>query len=427
MDYISKAYALLKEWKGNDYVFGLDCLDQVGSIAKEYGKKTLLVSNTTYMKYVADEVLASLKAAGVEIAGGKIAPDAKPNAPREDVYRLTTYILQFKPDSIVAVGGGSAIDACKAASMLATLGADITPEIDAYFGTGKVTEYLKETGKKLVPVIAVETSASSGAHLTKYSNITDPVVGQKKLIVDSAIIPAKSVFDYKVTISMPLSVTIDGALDAIAHTFEVFCGAKGDAYNKAKELAETAIGLVTTYAKDIIKNPKDVKAREAIGLATDLGGYAIMIGGTSGAHLTSFSLVDIVSHGTACGLMNPYYAVFYSKAIQPQLKVIGNIFKTHGYTDENIDALNGRELAVAVANAMINFEKSIGAPSRLTDLKGFKEEVHITRALNAAKDPDLKMKLQNMPVPMTADDVDEYMAPILKAAASGDLTLIKEM
>ena len=427
MDYISKAYALLKEWKGNDYVFGLDCLDQVGSIAKEYGKKTLLVSNTTYMKYVADEVVASLTAAGVEIAGGKIAPDAKPNAPREDVYRLTTYILQFKPDSIVAVGGGSAIDACKAASMLATLGADITPEIDAYFGTGKVTEYLKETGKKLVPVIAVETSASSGAHLTKYSNITDPVVGQKKLIVDSAIIPAKSVFDYKVTISMPLSVTIDGALDAIAHTFEVFCGAKGDAYNKAKELAETAIGLVTTYAKDIIKNPKDVKAREAIGLATDLGGYAIMIGGTSGAHLTSFSLVDIVSHGTACGLMNPYYAVFYSKAIQPQLKVIGNIFKTHGYTDENIDALNGRELAVAVANAMINFEKSIGAPSRLTDLKGFKEEVHITRALNAAKDPDLKMKLQNMPVPMTADDVDEYMAPILKAAASGDLTLIKEM
>lgn len=427
MDYISKAYSLLKDWKGSDYVFGLDCLDQVGAIAAEYGKKTLLVSNTTYMKKIAEEVSASLTAAGVEIAGGKIAPDAKPNAPREDVYRLTTYVLQFQPDSIVAVGGGSAIDACKAASMLASLGAAVTPEIDAYFGTGKVTEYLKETGKKLIPVIAVETSASSGAHLTKYSNITDPVAGQKKLIVDPAIIPAKSVFDYKVTCSMPLSVTIDGALDAIAHTFEVFCGAKGDAYDKAKELAETAIGLVTTYAKDIIKDPSDVKAREAIGLATDLGGYAIMIGGTSGAHLTSFSLVDIVSHGTACGLMNPYYAVFYSKAIQPQLKVIGNIFRAHGYTDEDIDALSGRQLAVAVAQAMINFEKSIGAPSRLTDLKGFKEEVHITRALDAAKDPDLKMKLQNMPVPMTADDVDEYMAPILKAAASGDLTLIKEM
>ena len=76
----------------------------------------------------------------------------------------------------------------------------------------------------------METSASSGAHLTKYSNITDPVVGQKKLIVDMAVVPAFSLFDYEVTCSMPVKVTIDGALDAIAHTFEVFCGAKGDAY-----------------------------------------------------------------------------------------------------------------------------------------------------------------------------------------------------
>ncbi len=427
MDYIARSYELLKEWKKDAYTFGVGCLDKVGGIAAGYGKKALLVSNTTYMKAVADEVAASLAAAGVELVEGKIAPDAKPNAPREDVYRLTTYVLQYKPDCIVAVGGGSTIDACKAASMLAALGGVVSPEVDEYFGTGKVTEYIKETGKRLTPVVAVETSASSGAHLTKYSNITDPVAGQKKLIVDPAIIPEHSVFDYKVTCSMPLSVTIDGALDAIAHTFEVFCGAKGDAYDKAKEIAECAIGLVTTYAKDIIKNPGDIKAREAIGLATDLGGYAIMVGGTSGPHLTSFSLVDIVGHGTACGLMNPYYMVFYSKAIQNQLKVVGKIFKDHGYIEEDISKLEGRALALAVASGMIAFEKSIGAPTTLSDIKGFKKEVHVPRALKAAKDPDLKMKLQNMPVAMTADDVDEFMAPILEAAVSGDLGLIKEM
>lgn len=427
MDYIARSYELLKEWKKDAYTFGVGCLDKVGGIAAGYGKKALLVSNTTYMKAVADEVASSLASAGVELAGERIAPDAKPNAPREDVYRLTTYVLQYKPDCIVAVGGGSTIDACKAASMLAALGGVVSPEVDEYFGTGKVTEYIKETGKRLTPVVAVETSASSGAHLTKYSNITDPVAGQKKLIVDPAIIPEHSVFDYKVTCSMPLSVTIDGALDAIAHTFEVFCGAKGDAYDKAKEIAECAIGLVTTYAKDIIKNPGDIKAREAIGLATDLGGYAIMVGGTSGPHLTSFSLVDIVGHGTACGLMNPYYMVFYSKAIQNQLKVVGKIFKDHGYIEEDISKLEGRALALAVASGMIAFEKSIGAPTTLSDIKGFKKEVHVPRALKAAKDPDLKMKLQNMPVAMTADDVDEFMAPILEAAVTGDLSLIKEM
>ena len=428
MDNFKKAYDLLKAWKGDSYVCGLGCLDKVGVIAKGYAGdngKVLVVSNMTYMKPVADRVLASLEKNGVEVAGGAVCPDAKPNAPREDVYRITTYVLQYKPSAIIAIGGGSTIDACKAASVLATLGSKVTPEIDYYFGTGKITEELAKTGATLVPVVAVETSASSGAHLTKYSNITDPVVGQKKLIVDPAIVPEVSVFDYKVTCSMPLSVTIDGALDAIAHTFEVFCGAKPEVYDLAKELAECAIGLVTTYAKDLIKDPKDIKAREAIGLATDLGGYAIMIGGTSGAHLTSFSLVDIVAHGTACGIMNPYYAVFYSKAIQKQLKVVGKIFKDHGYSNADIDSLEGRELAIAVASAMIEFGKSIGAPTKLSDLKGFKSEVHITRALNAAKDPDLKMKLQNMPVSMTADDVDEYMAPVLNAAATGDLSIIK--
>jgi alcohol dehydrogenase len=275
-------------------------------------------------------------------------------------------------------------------------------------------------------VLAVETSSSSGAHLTKYANITDPVVGQKKLIVDLAIVPEVSLFDYATTVSMPISVTIDGALDAIAHTFEVFCGAKGDSYAKAAEIAETAMDLVASYAKVLVDDPKNLEAREAIGLATDLGGYAIMVGGTSGAHLTSFSLVDIVSHGTACGIMNPYYAVFYAKAIQPQLRLVGSIFAKHGYITKKLDALSGRDLALAVAEGMIEFGKSINAPTKLSDLKGF-TEAHITRAVQAAKDPQLEMKLRNMPVPMTAADVDGYMEPILRAAATGDMTIIKEM
>jgi alcohol dehydrogenase len=426
MDYKKKAYELLNDWKGDNYVFGMGVIDQIGKIASKYGKRTMVVCNDTYMKPVLDKVLSYLKEEGIELAGGTVAPDAKPNAPREDVYRLTTYILQFKPDCIIAIGGGSTIDACKCASVLATLGGKVTPEVDHYFGTGVVTEELKNTGLKLIPVIAVETSASSGAHLTKYSNITDPVVGQKKLIVDEAVIPATSLFDYEITATMPVRVTIDGALDAIAHTFEVYCGAKEDKIDLCRDLAVTAINLCAENAKLLVENPKNLEAREAIGLATDLGGYAIMVGGTSGAHLTSFSLVDLVGHGTACGIMNPYYAIFYSKAIQPQLKVVGEIFVKYGYADSDITSKNGRELAEAVASAMIAYGKSINAPTTLGELSGFGEK-HIERALKAAKDPQLKMKLQNMPVPMTTDDVDVYMEPILRAAATGDFSLIKEM
>jgi alcohol dehydrogenase len=422
-----KAAGLLKAWKGDAYLFGLHILDQLGRACKKFGKSCLLVSSTQpRMAALNDRIIALLKGEGISVSGGVTAPGARPNAPREDVYRLESYILHYQPDFILAVGGGSAIDCVKAANALASLGGTLTPEIDHYFGTGVVSGGLKKTGKDLRPLAALQTSASSGSHLTKYANITDPQAGQKKLIVDPAIVPPLPFFDYALTATMPLGLTIDGALDTISHTFEVFCGAAGDTYDKAAQLAETAIDLVVANVKTLLKDPQNLDAREAIGLASDLGAYAIMVGGTSGAHLTSFSLVDIAAHGTACGVMNPYYAVFYSKAIQKQLKVVGAVFKKHGYIRGDLERLGGRDLSLAVAEGMIAFASSIGAPVKLSDLKGFGEE-HIQRALNAAKDPQLEMKLRNMPVPLTPADVDRYMEPILRAAAAGDMSLIREL
>jgi len=91
-----------------------------------------------------------------------------------------------------------------------------------------------------------------------------------------------------------------------------------------------------------------------------------------------------------------------------------------------MDSLSGRELGMAVAEAMIALSKRIGFPTTLGEVKGFTDG-HIERALTAAKDPQLKMKLQNMPVPLTAEMVDEYMGPILEAAKDGDLSRIKNV
>ena len=420
-----KARRLLLEFKGENYAFGLGVLKMAGEFGASFGKSALVISNATHVESVASVVVESLQARGAALAGGRIWLGARPNAPREDVYRMESYILHFKPDCIVPIGGGSTIDAAKAADVLAVLGG-YEADIDAYFGTGLVTKALKETGKSFVPIVAVQTSASSGAHLTKYSNVTDPIAGQKKLIVDDAIVPPRAVFDYGVTTSMPLGVTVDGIMDAISHCLEVFYGASGEAFDKVAEVALTGIELAVGYAKKVLSAPRDLEVREGLGLATDLGGYAIMIGGTNGAHLTSFSLVDITSHGRACGLMNPYYTVFFAPAIERQLKLLGEIFNRAGYMGEDLKALRGRELGVAVAKGMVAFAKDIGAPTKLADLPGFSDE-HIKRALEAAKDPQLGMKLKNMPVPLSADLVDEYMAPILEAAKVGDFTLIKNM
>lgn len=425
MDYRKKAKDLLKAYKGEQYTFGNGVLPEVAKIAKSYGKRVMLVSNTTYLKNVADTIAADCKAAGLELVGDRIVPDAAPNAPREDVYRLESYILHYKPDCIVSVGGGSAIDATKAANALASLG-ELSPEIEDYFGTGLVSKALEESGKTLLPLVAVQTSASSGAHLTKYSNVTDPVAGQKKLIVDEAIVPSHAVFDYEVTVTQPMSLTVDGALDGMAHCLEVYYGAAPEKQELLGEITEAAVRLIVEYTPKVIADPEDTEAREAIGLATDLGGYAIMVGGTNGAHLTSFSLVDLTSHGRACGIMNPYYTVFFAPQVVPQMERVAAIFKEAGFISADLSKLEPRRLGELLAEGMIAFSKSIQSPSRLSELEGFSDK-HISRALEAAKNPQLKMKLQNMPVPLSADQVDEYMGPILQAAKSGDLSIIKNL
>jgi alcohol dehydrogenase len=422
MSDFAKARALLHEFKGDSYLFGTRVLPRVGKKVTAAGKSAALVRETfegsdNFVEVIRD----SLSESGVEVVGE--ITGARPNCPREDLFRIADKLKAAAPDVVISFGGGSTIDATKAAEVLRTLGG----EIDDYFGTNLVTEALKNGVKSLTPHVAIQTAASSSAHLTKYSNITDTSTGQKKLIVDEAIVPAHPVFDYEVTYNAPQRLTLDGALDGVAHALEVLYGAVDKpTYGKVEEVAGTCIALVVRHLPRVVQNPKDKEAREALCLATDLGGYAIMIGGTNGGHLTSFSLVDILTHGRACAIMNPYYTVFFAPAIQRPLQIVGRIYQEAGLTNANLQDLQGRELGVAVAEAMFELARRIGFPTRLGEVEGFGQE-HIDRALAAAKNPQLKMKLQNMPVPLTAAMVDEYMGPILEAARDGNLEAIKNV
>ncbi len=417
-----KARALLHEFKGNSYLFGTDVLPKVGQAVAAKGKNAALVRGTfsgsdDYVEIISD----SLAEAGVNLVAE--IKGARPNCPREDMFRIADSLREIEADVVISFGGGSTIDAVKAAEVLRTLDGDI----DAYFGMGHVTKALHDKGKSLTAHIAIQTVASSAAHLTKYSNITEVSTGQKKLIVDDAIVPALAVFDYDVTYSTPRDLTADGALDGISHSLEVLYGAVGKPYyEKIEEIAGNCIRLAVSYLPRAIGNPEDKEAREALCLATDLGGYSIMIGGTNGGHLSSFSLVDILPHGRACAIMNPYYTVFFAPAIERPLRVIGKIYQQAELIEADIESLKGRDLGVAVAKGMFELARRISYPTRLSDVDGFSGQ-HIDRALAAAKNPQLKMKLQNMPVPLTVEMIDDYMGPILEAARDGNLALIKNV
>jgi alcohol dehydrogenase class IV len=424
---IQDAYQLLRKYRENDYIFGLDCLDRLGAQASFLDRKVSLVLsglNKSWGNGLQERVEATLRNAGVSLAGPAV-PGSAPNSPREDMFRMAEAFRGQTPDAIVAIGGGSTIDAAKGAWAYARLGGDY-PDIESYFGVGKVTEMLNRTGKHLVPFLAVQTAASSATHLTKYSNITNLVTNQKKLIIDNAIVPRKALFDYRMTTSMSPEFTADGALDGISHSLEVYYGAKGDVLEKAEPVCLLGIELIVNHVKTACECSDDLSAREALGLGTDLGGVAIMTGSTNGGHLTSFSLVDLLPHGRTCALMNPYYTVFFAPVIERQLRAVARIYRNAGYLKTKTDPLHGRDLGLAVAEAMLELSRDINFPATLKEVSGFKKK-HVERILTAAKNPQLDSKLKAMPVVMTASHVDEYLGSVLAAAESGDFSLIKNM
>lgn len=415
----NKAKKLIEEFKGEDYAHGLGCLNETGALLKDLGTCTLLITSLHHRDAESFQILSdSLEESSVRIVGHILS--AQPNSPKEDVFRIQEAILDTEPDCILAVSGGSGIDATKAAIVLADLGGDL----DNFFGIGKVTEKLDSMIERLLPFLAVQTASGSAAHLTKYSNITDIQTHQKKLIIDDAVVPPRCLFDYSLTRSMSPAFTCDGAFDGLAHCLEVYYGAQPDVYDKIEEIALTGIELILAYLERAVTAPEDLEAREALGLATDLGGYAIMVGGTNGAHLTSFSLVDVLSHGRACAMLNPYYTVFFSPAIQDQLRHLAELLRQYALVEETGLSRKGKDLGLAVAQGLIAMSKRVNFPTILAQIADF-TPAHIERALRAAKDPQLSSKLKNMPVPLTPDTVDEYMRPVLEAALTGDFNLIK--
>ena len=416
------ARKLLTEWKGDTCALGLDCLGRVGELTARLGTRALVVANSSrWLGPHLEAIGRSLSGAGVTRV--QRTNGSKPNSPREDVYRIQDAVVLSEPDVIVAIGGGSTIDTTKAANVLAAL----TPKahnVEPFLGVGKVAEALEATGATLPPLVAVQTAAGSGAHLTKYSNITDAATNQKLLIIDPAITPPSAVFDYSLTCSAPADLTMDGAFDGMCHATEAYYSAAPDTIDQLERIAAAAVELVVAGIAGATTDPEDLSAREALGLGTDLGAYAIMLGSTNGPHLNSFSMVDVVAHGRACAILEPYYTVFFAPAVERHLRVLGEVYARAGLIDTDLSTLHGRDLGLAVAEGMLALCRTVGFPTTLGELPTF-TDAHVEKALASAKNPALSSKLQGMPVSLSAEQVDEYMGAVLDAARTGDLGRIR--
>lgn len=419
-----KAEKILSAFPWTKYIFGWDILARITELLSntqnEQIRHLALITNLHLRdKENYDRLLHHLKKITLEVSGP--LPSAHPNTPVEDVLQLATTLKKLAPEAVLVASGGSGIDGAKAAIVLASLGG----EIEDYFGQGKVSQLLSSQKTSFPPLFALQTAAGSAAHLTKYANITNWSTRQKKLIIDEAIIPQGALFDYSLTITAPLSLTLDGAIDGLSHSLEVYLGASENPhFPQLEEICLLGIELILLALPQVIKNPNNKEARFLLGLATDLGGYAIMLGGTNAGHLSSFALVDILPHGRACGLLNPYFLVVFSSALPRQLKKLAELLAKHQIITSNSEKTDPLSLAYAIAKGLQHFYQQVGFPQSLKEIPGYTPS-HLERLLEMVANPQLRSKLQNMPFPLTPEGAHQLFTQVFRAAEEGDLSKLQ--
>jgi acetaldehyde dehydrogenase/alcohol dehydrogenase len=223
---------------------------------------------------------------------------------------------QFKPDVIIAVGGGSPIDAAKAMWMMYE-----HPDMNLDFESGTFAEHrthaydLPNMGT-LAELVCVPTTSGTGSEVTPFSVISDPASGKKFPLADYGLTPSMSIIDPQLVMSMPKKITSTSGFDALSHALESLVSAYATDFSKP--FSKEAACLLLKYLPRAYKQGEvDVEAREKVHYAASIAGLAFanaFLGvGNAVAHKLCFTLripqgmadAAIISHVVAYNSKDP--------------------------------------------------------------------------------------------------------------------------
>lgn len=232
-------------------VFGRDTVTQAGSLCARYGKKVLLVTGGKSVRAsgLFDRVLKSLQEAGLtvsELAG------VQPN-PRIDSVREGAAICKRDGiEIILAVGGGSVIDAAKGMAAGALYDGDAW---DFYSGKAQIEAAL--------PVGAILTLAATGSETNKNSVVSNPETEEKQGAGSPLLIPKFAILDPQLTTTVPLDQTTNGMVDIMAHVFEQYFSPTPNTF-LLDRMAEAILKTVIDVAPRLLADPSNYDLRAEI-------------------------------------------------------------------------------------------------------------------------------------------------------------------
>lgn len=350
------------------------------------------------------ESLDALQAVGIAV---RVHSDVVPELPVGEVVAAAEAARGWKPDVVVAYGGGSALDLGKLVALLLSQPGPLSD----YYGENRVRG-------PVLPIVAVPTTAGTGSEATPVAVVSDPDRELKVGVSDARLVPRVAIVDPDLTVGAPAGVTAYSGIDAIVHCAESFT-----AIHREPEWTERLPVFVgrnrmsALYALDglramgdalprAVADGGDLEAREQMAWGSLLGGLAFGSGGTHLSHALQYPIgaMTHTPHGLGTGLMLPYVLQACRAQTSPQLAQIAEALGVGGATEAD-DAQAAIDRLAAIC-------EEIGLPASLADLGITREQLPRIAELAAG--------VTRLAALASIDATPDLLERILDAAYDGD-------
>ena len=294
-------------------IFGWGTLEQAGGVASRLGRRALVVTGGTPER--AERLLGVLAGHGLHFT--LFAQDAEPSV--ESVTQAAEEAQETGCDLVIGFGGGSAVDAGKAAAALAANEGELLDYLEV-IGEGKAL------ARPPLPYVAIPTTAGTGAEATRNAVIASPEHALKVSLRSPLMLPRIALVDPELTLSVSPAVTASTGMDALAQLIEAFVCRRANPVTDA--FCREGMTRAARSLQRVFEDGQDMRAREDMSLAALLSGMALANAGLGAVHGFAAALGGLAEapHGALCARLLPRVMAANLKALgarEPHNPILG--------------------------------------------------------------------------------------------------------
>ncbi|QXM07121.1 bifunctional acetaldehyde-CoA/alcohol dehydrogenase [Crassaminicella indica] len=283
--------------------FKYGCLGVALKELKDMGKKKafIVTDKVLYDLGFVDEITRALDEIKIDY---KVFSDVQPDPTLATAKKGAEEMKSFKPDTIIALGGGSPMDAAKIMWVMYEHPKVRFEDLAMRFMDIRKRVYrFPKMGEKAM-MVAIPTSAGTGSEVTPFAVITDEKTGVKYPLADYELTPDMAIVDAELMMNMPKGLTAASGIDALTHALEAYVSVLASEYTNG--LALEAIRLIFKYLPQAYEEgSKNIKAREKMAHASAMAGMAFANAFLGVCHSMAHKLgaMHHIAHGVANGLL----------------------------------------------------------------------------------------------------------------------------